>query len=184
MEIDVNILSDNWSIAGVVASFLVAGIALWLGIRSSRQLYKMRRVEKRESGIKEIIAWATDVIDFTAGQTTFSAKDLVEIFKSGIPFETVTKTSAHDRHVKLNKLSSKAVYIDSLRELLFSNSTDLNLAIHKVRRKIYEHLCFLTLEMNGRVKNTEKSTQLHLRRLLDESISLVKIATDLYTKIK
>ena len=114
MEIDVNILSDNWSIAGVVASFLVAGIALWLGIRSSRQLYKMHRVEKRESGIQEIIAWATDVIDFTAGQTTFSAKDLVEIFKSGVSFETVTKTSAHDRHVKLNKLSSKSLYIVSL----------------------------------------------------------------------
>ena len=184
MVIDVNVLTNFWTISGVIASFLVAGIALWLGIRSNRQLHKIHSVEKRESGIQEIIAWATDVIDFTAGQTTFSAKDLVEIFEYGVPFETVKKTSAHDRHTKLNKLSSKAVYIVFLRELLFSNSTDLHLAIHKVRRKIYEHLCFLTLEMQGRVKNPEKSTQLHLRRLLDESISLVKIATDLYTKIK
>lgn len=62
MVFDVNVLTNQWTIAGVIASFLVAAIALFLGLHSSWKINKLRRLEKREGIIKEIIEWATDIL--------------------------------------------------------------------------------------------------------------------------
>lgn len=183
MVIDVNVLTNWWTIAGVIASFLVAGIALWLGMNSSRQLNKIRRAEKERSGLKEIIDWAIEVIEFTAGHG-LGSKEITEVVLSGLPLEIFKKADASARHVKLNKLSSKALYIDSLRARLFPNVTDLHVAIHNVRRRIYEHICYLHLETEGRAKNSEKASQIHLQRLLKDAASLVELTVDTYTKTK
>ncbi len=55
-------LTNQWTIAGVIASFLVATIALFLGLHSSWKIDKLRRLEKREGIIKEIIEWSTDIL--------------------------------------------------------------------------------------------------------------------------
>jgi len=177
MVLDVNVLTNWWTIAGVIASFLVAGIALWLGINSSRQLDKIRRAEKERSGLKEIIDWAIEVIEFTAGQTALGSKETMEVISSGLPLEIVKKTVAEEQHVKLNKLSSKALYVDSLRARLSPNITDLHIAIHNVRRRIYEHISYLDLELKGRVKNSAEATQIHAG-------CLVELTVDMYAKTK
>ena len=55
MVIDVNVLTSEWTIAGVVATFLFAFISLFLGIKSTIQISKIRRVEARERILNDII---------------------------------------------------------------------------------------------------------------------------------
>jgi len=113
MVIDVNVLTSGWTIAGVIASFLVAAVALGLGIHSTRQLNKLRRLEAERSAAQEIINWATEVVDFTAGHT-LTPKDITDILVADISFETAIKTIAEGEHARLNKISSKAIYISIL----------------------------------------------------------------------
>lgn len=48
MAIDVNVLTNVWTIAGVIASFLVANVALILGLYSNWKLKKRREFEKKK----------------------------------------------------------------------------------------------------------------------------------------
>ncbi len=62
MVIDVNVLTTGWIIAGVIASFLVAVVALGLGVSSFIQTKNLQKKERRERLLNEIIEWATDII--------------------------------------------------------------------------------------------------------------------------
>lgn len=59
--INVNVLPDGWTIAGVVASFLVAVIALGLGVFTYKQTKNMQKREQKERILREIIEWVLDV---------------------------------------------------------------------------------------------------------------------------
>ncbi len=61
MVIDVNVLTTGWIIAGVIASFLVAVVALGLGVSSFIQTKNLQKKERRERLLNEIIKWAINV---------------------------------------------------------------------------------------------------------------------------
>ena len=61
MVIDVKVLTSGWTIAGVIASFLVAVVALGLGVSSFIQTKNLQKKERKERLLKEIIEWAIDV---------------------------------------------------------------------------------------------------------------------------
>ncbi len=56
--INVNVIANSWTIAGVIASFLVAFIALFLGVMSLRQTKRLQEEEKKQRLLAEIIEWA------------------------------------------------------------------------------------------------------------------------------
>ncbi|MFC2001850.1 hypothetical protein ACFLUZ_05025 [Chloroflexota bacterium] len=64
--IDVNVLTSGWTIAGVIASFLVAAIALGLGVSSLVQTQRLQKRERKDRLLNEIIEWAIDVADNAA----------------------------------------------------------------------------------------------------------------------
>ena len=67
--IDVNVLTSGRTIAGVIASFLVAAIALGLGLSSLIQTQRLQKRERRERLLNEIIEWAESIILFGVGET-------------------------------------------------------------------------------------------------------------------
>ncbi len=61
MALDVNVLTNGWTIAGIIASFLVAAIALGLGLASIIQTNRLQKRERKERLLNEIIEWATNI---------------------------------------------------------------------------------------------------------------------------
>ncbi len=61
MVVDVNVLTSGWTIAGVIASFLVAAVALGLGVFSFIQTKNLQKKERRDRLLSEIIEWVTDI---------------------------------------------------------------------------------------------------------------------------
>ncbi len=59
--INVNVLSSGWTIAGVIASFFVAAVALGLGVASIIQTKNLQKRERKERLLNEIIEWAEDI---------------------------------------------------------------------------------------------------------------------------
>ena len=106
--IDVNVLTSGWTIAGVIASFCVAAIALWLGIKSNRQLYELRRLEKQEYLVNKIVDWAE-------GITVFVSKQIVEDRTNA----KIILNDAAERLKELNVLAAEGEYIESLVSPIF-----------------------------------------------------------------
>lgn len=140
--------------------------------------------DRKERLVNEIIDWATEVIEHTAGQTALKSNQILEVISSGIPLEVIQGTVSHEEIVKLNRLSAKGIYVESLITKVFPNMTDLRIVNHKVRRRIYEQIRYLELVMKGRVKNIEKASRIHLTRLQQDAINLVEIAVAMYAEIK
>jgi len=67
MVVDVNVLTSGWTIAGVIASFLVAAVALGLGVSSFIQTKNFQKKERRERLLNEIIDWAIDITNLRCG---------------------------------------------------------------------------------------------------------------------
>ena len=64
MVIDVNVLTNGWTIAGVVASFLVAVVALSLGLKSIYETRHLQDIKLREEILDKILAWLVDITEF------------------------------------------------------------------------------------------------------------------------
>jgi hypothetical protein len=62
--IQLEILESGWGIAGVIASFLVAAIALGLGVISYIQTNNIKKRERKERRLNEIIEWARNIIEY------------------------------------------------------------------------------------------------------------------------
>lgn len=172
---------DDWSVPLSASVMLLLATAAFFSILDNRHA---RAIDRMERLLNEIIEWATDVTKYTTGQTALGAKETIEVISSGIPLEVIKKTVSGERFVELNGLSSKGVYIKSLAPRLFPDNIDLHRAIHNVRLRIFKHLRFLDLARKGRVKNDEKASQIHLRRLQDDACTLVELAVSIYTQIK
>lgn len=184
MVIDVNLLTNVWTIAGVIASFFVAVIALSLGLYSNWRFSNMRRVEKMERCLKEIIDWALEVIEFTTALVPLKTTDVVGLVQARAPTRTIQMAVAHDKEAILNRLSAKGTYLEALIPRLFSNIPNLLLLTNKVDQRIDEHLRFLSLIMTGKVKNVEISSAIHLVRFRQNALKLVELSVDVYTRIK
>lgn len=168
MVLDVNVLPSMWTILGVIASFFVAGVAVTLAWRSNRQLYRIRQLEKKESGIQEIIHWAVDVEKFTAKQ--------IAIFKS----EEQMATSLRG----FNELLAEALYLRALALKLFPTNGDLLTNMQNLRERIDKHIRLLILIQSKKVTHEDKATATHGKRLIRDGINLINLATHIYTEIK
>ena len=173
MVFDVNVLTSGWTIAGVIASISIAVIAVWLALRSNRQLYKIRRLEKQEASIKEIIDWVESIAQFTSKQV-ISRRDNAAIMLSDEGY----------RLRELNGLAMKGLYIESMATRLFPNNTDLLRDIRDFRLRINCHTKLLSLVVSEQLINEEEFTDTHAHMLQNSALKLIKLATHIYTEIK
>lgn len=79
MVIDVNVLTTGWTIAGVIASFLVAVVALGLGIFSLMQTQSMHKKERQRQALERICDWA-EMVSYALGRP--AKGNLLEEMKS------------------------------------------------------------------------------------------------------
>ena len=139
MVLDVNVLTSGWAIAGVIASFLVAVIALFLGINSSRQINKIRKDEKRERLINEIIEWAEDAA------------------KSAISRQTKSRRELRKTELEYKVWREKGIYITGLVE----NSSVVSLLplIKKIDNKLQQAIKVTVTELNKDKKKKAVPTE-------------------------
>lgn len=175
MVLDVNVVTNWWTIAGVIASFLVAFVALLIAWLANRQVYKKNKLEKKEKGLKEIIDWTEAIIKFTAHLIVINTSNRSRII-----------TEAAERVKELNGLATKGIYIEASAQRLFPKNNDLLADIRTFRRRIAESTDSLILVVKKEVKVTNEweETMEQLLKLRDDAITLVRLATRIYTEIK
>lgn len=61
MVLDVNVLTNPWTIAGVFTTVFIAFVALFIGLYSNWRINKIRKAEKKERIIKQIVEWAMEI---------------------------------------------------------------------------------------------------------------------------
>ena len=81
MPIDVNVITTCWDKMGIIASFVVAAIALLIGILSLRHSSKLQTDEMKRRNIKEIIDWATRILVFFDTPINISINEILQIMK-------------------------------------------------------------------------------------------------------
>ena len=163
---------DNWLGISALATLFLALGAFWAIWQNSN----MQRRQRKERLLNEIIDWVEAITKFLSAQIVTDRAN-----------ERIILTGAANRLKELNGLAVKGIYIESLAPLLFSNDTVLLKDIHNFRRRIGKHTRFLILVVKGNLNNlerVEKAEAIHLGRLLDDALNLIRLATRIYTEIK
>ena len=174
MVINVNVLTNIWTILGILVTFAVALISLVFGTLSIRREDKRRKLEREERSIKEIIDWASDITIYLAQQIVTDRTNVSRI---------ITGTALRLR--ELNVLAAKGIYIESMAPRIFPDNTVLLKDIRNFRLRIDNHIRFLSLVVNGKViKNEQKAGEILAVRLRDDALNLIRLTTRLYTEIK
>jgi len=111
MVIDVNVLTNGWTIAGVVASFLVAVVALSLGLKSIYETRHLQDIKFREEILDEISDWLMDITEFknVGGIATFS--ELQQFFADTYKTKMSLSLEAWGKQDECLKLANKGKII-------------------------------------------------------------------------
>ncbi len=161
---------DYWALPLSAAFMLVLAYMAYISITESRRI---RETEKRERLLNEIIDYADGITKFISDQIVTDRTNA-----------SIIRTGAANRLKELNGLSVKGIYIESLAPLLFPNNTVLFKDIRNFRLRIRNHCNVLALVVNNKVINEKKATEIHLVRLRDDALNLIRLATRIYTEIK
>ncbi len=128
--IDINVLTNGWTIAGVVASFLVALIALGLGIWSNIRLNRIQKFERKERFLERIIDWATDIsiagLKFTSVSSTDRELWITIMEQIANTFSVLYRRSIFIKRIILPPWGELGVIVEELRKQLLIHIEHLN----------------------------------------------------------
>ena len=80
MVLDVNVLTNGWTIAGVIASFLVAFVALGFGLKSIYETRHLLDIKFREEILDKILYWLEDINELKDVGSSDNIKELRQSF--------------------------------------------------------------------------------------------------------
>ncbi len=172
MILDVNVLPGIWTILGVAASFLVATIALFLGINSGKQINKIRKDEKREHNLREIINWAIKILGVNRGPTAIDTSIPRMDEKSmsfSFDYEMLLRSS-------VNILTWEGSYIEYLAEAIDDKS--LIQAVENTRLRLGQHIKVSDLHRDKKLKDGAAVGRLRTK-LDDEARDLIRLAVEI-----
>ena len=154
------IKEDNW-LAISALSTLILALGAFMSIRETREIKKS---EKRDRLLSEIIQWATQVLecgrDPASLQIIFSKSELVST--------TVTQAG-------FNILAWRAVYIGAIAASVGKVLQD---AVEDTRTLIRQHSKLLTLSAHEKVKN-DTAIGRHRDRIDNKAKSVIELAVNL-----
>lgn len=187
MELDVNVLTNGWVIAGVIASFLVAFIALGLGVASIIQTQRLQKRERKERKLITVIEWATNILKCETATplpplpiegVVNSALKLEEIMEIINRVDFIRSVNVHTnlimRYQNLDVMGTRIVLIAKTLDKQFSCKLG-NLA-QKTANKLKAHVELGPKWIEGEVTHDEYIK--HWKSLVGSAKSLVKKAEE------
>ena len=172
MAIDVNIVANDWTIASVVASFIIALIALILGISSTRQIRGIRKDEKREHNLRDIIKWAIRILQVNRGPNIVDTP-IPKMNKKTMSFSSEYATLLM---TSVNIIDWEGVYIEYAAKNI--NDKSLIRAVEMARLRIRQHCKAMDLDRDNKMKDGAAIGR-HRKKLDDTAKKVIELATEL-----
>jgi len=143
-------------------TLLAVLVALGIGVSSIRQINKLKKAEKRERLLNEIIEWAIDIAKTeTLGEFLLESK----------------KSMLIDLLLKYQAVDARSEYI---KVIAAEFGEDFQAAINKTAQKMEEHLVVLKKQIEGKITAEERDS--HYRSLLEITLALTKKTAKIKTR--
>lgn len=169
MVIDVNVLTNGWAIAGVIASLTVAFVALGLGLMSIYETRRLYDIKFREEVLEKISDWLRDVTELKNVGSSPTISELYQVFADTQKSKLSLSLEAWNKQLECLKLAMRGT-------IMVSNFHDTEKPLPKAMNGLMQKLIGLSdlnRQYSGIFANLPSDS-----KFFDISASLGKYNTD------
>lgn len=180
MVLDVSVLNNGWTVAGVIASFLVAFVALGLGLSSLIQTERLQKKEREERLLNEIIEWATGIYEIPAQMNYVVWREILDMNepRRSVYIENMTRQNIMELRRRYTILTGRIVRVKMLSTSF--KKYKLDTIANRVIVNLNNAISTLDKRSKGRISDDEvEKARIELEKCAD---ALIKKATGIYTK--